>query len=169
MNQSATAHIVFGPQGAGKTTYARNLSDSVGAVRFSIDEWMIQLFGPDLPNSMSLPWIMARVERCEKRIWSVASQICSLGGSVVLDLGFMQVSDRKRFIGLAHESGLLSQLHFVNAPYSVRRNRVLARNNERGDTFAFEVTPEMFDFMDQRFEFPADWELTSAMQASSEA
>ncbi|WP_167316035.1 ATP-binding protein [Burkholderia lata] len=30
-------HIVFGPQGAGKSTYARTLAAASGATRFSID------------------------------------------------------------------------------------------------------------------------------------
>ena len=57
----ATVHIVFGSQGAGKTTYARQLASETKGTRFSIDEWMGELFGPDLPKPMSLPWIMERV------------------------------------------------------------------------------------------------------------
>jgi len=37
-------HLVCGSTGAGKTTYARALSERIGAVRFSIDEWMTALF-----------------------------------------------------------------------------------------------------------------------------
>ena len=163
----ATSHIVFGRQGAGKTTYSRQLANSVNAVRFSIDEWMIELFGPDLPKSMSLSWVMPRVQRCETRIWSVASQIGKTGGSVVLDLGFMRIDDRRRFAALAEESGMASQLHHVDAPHSIRRARVMARNQERGETFAFEVTPDMFDFMETKFESPTDAELASAVQSHS--
>ena len=45
----STVHLVFGPQGAGKTTHARALAARIGGVRFSIDEWMAQLFAPDWP------------------------------------------------------------------------------------------------------------------------
>ena len=41
--------LVVGCTGAGKTTYARQLAAELGAVRFSIDEWMMALFGPDVP------------------------------------------------------------------------------------------------------------------------
>ena len=167
MTTVATSHIVFGPQGAGKTTYSRKLADSRNAVRFSIDEWMIELFGPDLPKSMSLSWVMPRVQRCETRIWSVASQIGRVGGSVVLDLGFMRIDDRQRFAALAKESGMTSQLHFVDAPHPTRRTRVMARNQDRGETFAFEVTPGMFDFMETKFESPTEAELAIAVQSKS--
>ena len=40
-------HMVCGGVGAGKTTYARKLADEIGGLRFSIDEWMTSLFGPD--------------------------------------------------------------------------------------------------------------------------
>ncbi|HEY8068088.1 MAG TPA: AAA family ATPase, partial [Burkholderiales bacterium] len=76
----ATVHIVFGSQGAGKTTYARRLASEVKGTRFSIDDWMGELFGPDLPKPMSLPWIMERVRRCESRIWSTAAEIVEQGG-----------------------------------------------------------------------------------------
>jgi predicted kinase len=136
-----TVHIVFGPQGAGKTTYSRQLADREQGTRFSIDDWMGELYGPDLPKPMSFPWIMERVQRCERRIWAVAADVVQRGENVVLDLGFMKVRDRSRFIALAQAKGLPVQMHFVAAPLEVRRNRVLSRNLDKGETFSFEVTP----------------------------
>lgn len=104
MHSNPTTHTVFGPLGAGKSTFARQLSNKNNAVQLSIDEWMIQLFGPDRPKSMSLSWMEDRVRRCEKQIWSVAQQVLNVGSDVVLDLGFMRVSDRQRFIDLANEA-----------------------------------------------------------------
>ena len=150
----STVHLVFGPQGAGKTTHARALAARIGGVRFSIDEWMAQLFAPDLPATMDLAWIMARVQRCEQRIWATAMDIAAAGTAVVLDLGLMQAQKRRDFLALANAAGHEVRWHFVDAPLAVRRERVLARNLERGDTFAFEVTPAMFDFMEARFEPP---------------
>ena len=159
--QTAQIHIVFGHQGAGKTTYARQLADDVNATRFSIDEWMGELFGPDLPTPLSLPWVMQRVQRCEQQIWRVASQIGKRGGTVVLDLGFMKVSDRSRFVALANTAELSTQLHQVSAPHALRRARVLERNVNKGITFSFEVSPAMFDFMEKQFESPTDLELAT--------
>src|SRR5689334_16988583 len=42
-------HLICGSTGAGKTTYARRLADEIGAVVFSIDEWMAALFWMDAP------------------------------------------------------------------------------------------------------------------------
>ena len=39
-------HLILGPQGAGKSTYARHLAQKESATRFSIDEWMQKLSRP---------------------------------------------------------------------------------------------------------------------------
>ncbi|KFG97175.1 hypothetical protein GQ56_0111480 [Burkholderia paludis] len=158
----AAVHIVFGAQGAGKSTYARTLATSTGATRFSIDEWMAQLYGPDLPDPVDLNWIMARVQRCESQIWRTAEQIAKNGGNVVLDLGFMKVRNRSAFVERAESAGISSALHYVTAPHDIRRDRVLTRNAEQGETFSFEVSPAMFDFMEKQFEDPTALELASA-------
>lgn len=157
-----TIHLVLGPQGAGKSTYSLRLAAQDGAVRFSIDDWMQRLFAPDLPKTMSLSWMMERVGRCESQIWAVASQVCLCGGSVVLDLGFTKHASRQHFRRLAADIGADVRLHVVDAPQAVRKARVMNRNVEKGDTYSFEVTPPMFDFMDREFERPTDEELQQA-------
>lgn len=158
-----TVHIIFGPQGAGKSTYARKLSLEIQGVRFSIDEWMHQLFGPDQPQPISFSWVIDRVRRCEKRIWATALEVALAGGNVVLDLGFMKVESRSEFQSMADAAGLSTQLHFIDAPHAVRKERVLTRNAERGETFSFEVTSDMFDFMEREFQRPTDKELCAAI------
>ena len=45
-------HLICGSTGAGKTTYAHELAKSIGGVVFSIDEWMVTLFGEDAPADL---------------------------------------------------------------------------------------------------------------------
>lgn len=156
-------HLVFGSQGAGKSTYSKELAQKVNGVHLSIDEWMWELYGADLPKSMNLKWIMERVERCEKQIWTTAKQIAICGGNVILDLGFMKVKNRDTFMNLAKEINVSTQLHYVDAPYSVRHKRVEERNVQKGQTFSFEVTPIMFEFMEKEFEKPTEKELQNAV------
>ena len=145
-------HLVFGPQGAGKSTHARKLAEAEQAVHLAIDDWMGQLFGPDLPQPLDFGWVMERVARCERRIWLTALAIVRGGGRAVLDLGFMKAASRGRFLALADEHGLSAKLHYVTAERDVCRQRVSQRNAARGDTFSFEVTPAMFDAMEALFE-----------------
>ena len=161
--------IVFGPQGAGKSTYARTLALSLSGTRFSIDEWMAQLYGPDLPKPLNFGWIMERVKRCEHQIWATAQQIAKNNGNVILDLGFTKESNRAEFSSLAEQVGVAAKVHYIDAPHDVRRRRVLARNSEKGETFSFEITPMMFDFMEKEFETPSDAELANATVISTHA
>lgn len=41
----------------------------------------------------------------------------------------------------------------------LRRERVMRRNIDKGENYAFEVTGPMFDFMESRFEHPSPQEL----------
>ncbi|ADR21297.1 hypothetical protein MATR_10740 [Marivirga tractuosa] len=156
-------HIVFGPQGAGKSTYSKKLADEVKGIHLGIDNWMWKLYGDDLPKSMNLKWIMERVERCEKLIWELSEDISNRGCDVILDLGFTKQEKRKLFKQLAEENGKEIQLHYVSAKHPIRRKRVLDRNVNRGKTFSFEVTPGMFDFMEGEFHKPTESELMNAV------
>ncbi len=156
-------HIVFGPQGAGKSTYSKKLAIDANAVHLSIDAWMWAMYGADLPKTMNLKWIMERVERCEKQIWATAKQIGRCGGDVILDLGFTKLAKRKQFKALATEQNMQIQVHYVTAPHATRKARVLNRNIEKGSTFSFEVTPGMFDFMEGELHSPTEEELANAI------
>lgn len=157
-NKKGTVHCVFGPQGAGKSTYSQSLVKQYKAVYFSIDQWMTELYASDSPEPLDFHWIMERVSRCECMIWKTAQSVANNGTDVILDLGFTKKESRKQFLALAEESGLMSQFYCINAPQAVRRARVLNRNKEKGETFSFEVTPMMFDFMEGIFETISDEE-----------
>ena len=54
----------------------------------------------------------------------------------------------------ADAAGYDVKLHFVDVDPDTRWQRVQKRNAEKGDTFALEVTREMFDFMEGIWEAP---------------
>lgn len=49
-----TAHLIYEPTAAGKSTYARKLATEINGVRFAIDEWMQAMFGTDVPLQKSV-------------------------------------------------------------------------------------------------------------------
>jgi predicted kinase len=163
----ATLHVIFGPSGAGKTTYAHAFARREKAVAFILDDWMARLFAPDMPEPIEYEWMIERVGRCEAQIWSTAAGVLAAGAPVILDIGLMRRADRARVREIAEAAGLPLQFHFVTAAPEVRRARVADRNVVRGENFAIEVTPAHFDFIEGVYEPPEAEELVGAVISES--
>ena len=114
------------------------------------------------PTRQTPDWVMQRVRRCEARIWETARALAKRGQDVVLDTGAMRVADRLRVAQACAAAGLSLQTHFVTAQRELRRDRVAQRNAQRGDTYAFDISPSVFEWMDRLFEAPTDQELAIA-------
>jgi predicted kinase len=155
MPQQQTVYLIYGPTAAGKSTVARQLAARHKAVRFAIDEWMHSLFGPDTPEKMDMAWVVPRVARCQARIWATCEEILASGRDVVLEMGLLRRQDRDRMQSQVEASGHTAALCFVDASLATRRQRVLHRNQQQGDTYTFQITPTMFDAMEHIFERPA--------------
>ena len=164
----ATLNVIFGPCGAGKTTYAHEFARREKAVAFILDDWMARMFGPDMPEPLQYDWMIERVGRCEGQIWATAAAVLATGTSVILDIGLMRVADRARVREIAEATGLPLQFHFVTAPTEVRRARVANRNEVRGESFAIEVTPDLFEFIEGVYEPPQPGELEGAVVSESD-
>jgi predicted kinase len=164
---ASTIHLVAGPIGAGKTTFARDLADRVEGVSLSIDEWMLALFGADVPTPLDPEWVFTRVKRCNERIMKTALLIATRGIDVVLDLGFTLAEDRAAAADAARAAGLKVKLHWLDVPPAERWARVEARSTERGSTYSFTITRQMFDFMEARVEEPDEEEIRLLNDASS--
>jgi len=55
--------LISGLIAAGESTYARELEKSIGAVRFSIDEWITALYQADQVGDIEYEWAMERIGR----------------------------------------------------------------------------------------------------------
>jgi len=153
-----TVHLIEGPVGVGKSTFAIKLCRQKSAIWFNLDDWMANLFAPDRPRIGRIEWYLERKERCINHIWKLASSILALKVDVVLELGLIRREDRERFYSLVDESGLNLVIYVLDAPVSVRRDRVKLRNLQRGDTFAMEVSDDIFELANNLWEPMTDKE-----------
>jgi len=161
MTAPATFHLVCGSTGAGKTTHALRLVQEFGALHFSIDDWMVRLFGPDRPLKRDWPWIVERVARCESLIAETAAEVGRRGISSVLDLGFQRADQRQRIAQQAQAAGLAVRLHLLDVPAEERWRRVSGRNDARGETYRVTVTRPMFDFIESIWQPPSPAEIAA--------
>lgn len=152
-------HLICGSTGAGKTIYSCELSARLGAVHFSIDEWMAVLFWMDNPAPKDPAWALERIDRCMTQIWATARQVAARGTPCILDFGFGSKALRTRFTSLAKAEGFPLQLHFLDVPAEERWRRVQSRNAAGSGQLAFAITREMFDYVESTFEPPGADEL----------
>ena len=138
-------HLICGSAGAGKTTYAQELTKPIGAVGFSIDEWMTRLFWKDSPQPLEPSWSMERVERCLAQIWSTASRVAGVLGLMNL---YRLMHPARVMIPIWYFGMLLFSVlvgYTVSRFYSEPLNRRLRARGmgRRGETLA--ATPRTSD------------------------
>jgi len=84
----ATLHLMVGLPGSGKTTLARQLEVDHRALRLTVDEWHVRLFGMDVEDhsdDSDLATHNTRHEAIEALLWETASRVLVLGVDVILD------------------------------------------------------------------------------------
>ncbi|MCO4761057.1 MAG: ATP-binding protein [Myxococcales bacterium] len=146
------AHLVVGPVGAGKSTFAAQLCRHHRASVLNLDEWMAALFSPDRPVTRRLPWYAARVGRCVDQIAELADTILGAGSDVVLEVGLLRAEERASFFGRLDARAHAFTLYVLDAPEAARRARVAKRNVEQGSTFVMTVSPDGFDLANHAWE-----------------
>lgn len=150
-------HLLIGPVGAGKSTFLRTLCDDLGAVGFNLDAWMATLFGDDpRPAQGRLDWYVERRDRCIEQIWRVACDVVDSGVDAVLEIGMIQRPDRAAFYRRVADRGYALLVYVLDAPREQRRERVLRRNSDKGDTYAMTVPAELFELASDMWEPPDD-------------
>lgn len=154
-------HLICGSTGAGKTTYANELRQQLGALHLSIDDWMVTLFAADMPSQGSWPWIEERVLRCERQILATALDLARTGVPSILDLGLQRADQRRRVAEGATAAGVGVRLHFLDVDARERWRRVERRNEQQGETFRVKVTRPMFDFIETIWQPPTSEEMSA--------
>ena len=150
-------HLIIGPVGAGKSTFARALGQKHRAVRLILDDWMARLYGADArPATGRIEWYLERRDRCLEQIWKLATALCEVGTPVVLEIGLLRRAEREAFYRRVEDAGYDLTVHVLDAPRSVRRERVMRRNEEQGETFAQVVPLEFFELASDMWEPPDD-------------
>jgi predicted kinase len=155
----ATIHLVEGPVGAGKSTYAARLSWTVGAPHLDLDAWMVTLFSPDRPAEGFLPWYTERKARCLAQLWEVTCSLLDHGIDPILELGLVRRADREDFYRRVDAIDCALKIHLITTPLEERRRRVRERNRQKSGSFKMEVSDEVFALANGFWEEPDEEEL----------
>lgn len=150
----ARVHLLIGPVGAGKSTYATTLAASLPGVRLTLDDWMAALYRDDPRPPDRMAWYVERTERCLGLIGELMEATVGAGTDVVAEIGLVRRDPRLAFYAWADERALPLEVFLVDTPRAVRRERVLRRNEERGPTFHTVVPPEFFELASDAWQPP---------------
>jgi predicted kinase len=142
----ATAHMIHGYLGAGKTTFARQLEQELPAIRFSQDEWIAHLYGTDPPVD-EFPIFFGRIWELIARLWP---RCLELGVDVVLDLNFWSREVREETIAMASALGASTTLYRLACTDDEAWRRIVQRNrNLDGSLF---ISRNTFESLKAHFE-----------------
>ena len=147
-------HLIEGPVGAGKSTYAAALATRIGGVHIALDEWFARLFSPDRPPSDVMAWYAVRKERLARHIWAHAQVLLQSGAKPVLELGLVQEASRRAFYEQARAAGVELKVCVLEASRELRRERVARRNAEKGPTFSMVVPDAVFEYASDMWQAP---------------
>ncbi len=143
-------HLLAGLNGAGKTTLARRLADTLPALRFSLDEWMLQLYDLRFDDDL----YPDRADKCRALIWDLTGQILQAGTSVVLDWNMWSRARRAEAVERAAALGVSCHLHHVAVPLDV----AIQRATDRHDPWAHRLDADAVRHLAGLFEPPEESE-----------
>ena len=132
----ATAHLISGLPCSGKTTYANRLSETGGGVLFSLDYWLITLYGRYSLDEVGHAVHVRRVLACREIISGTACELLSRGVDVILDDGFFLRKHRVHQIRAFQVGGARVVTHVVRAATDALRARVEQRNQNSPPTIS---------------------------------
>jgi predicted kinase len=152
VSSQPTLHLTVGLPGVGKTTLARELEQTTGALRLTPDEWMVPLFGLEWTN------FVAKRDVLEGRLVWVAHQVLRAGVSVILDFGCWSPDERYALRAIADLAGADFEIHYLALTEDERRERATARWREAPEE-TFEMTHEDHERFRSQFTPPSPDEL----------
>ncbi len=140
----ASVHLISGLPCSGKTTYSKKLRLEAEAVHFSLDYWLITVFGRYVIREVGHEEHVRRVLACRELIWSVSAELIKRGTDVILDDGFFLREDRMKVSAMAHDLGANAIIHFLDTSPEILKTRLEARNAALPQ-YNFDIKPETLE------------------------
>jgi predicted kinase len=140
---------MLGLPGAGKTTYSKQLADTLHLTRLSLDEEYANL-GGDLNSHR---WDELISSQANAHIKTRLSELVGMSQSAVLDFCPWKREERAQYITFLESLGADVQMYYFDIPLAELNRRLTTRNNNSTNK-AHHVTPEMLAAFAKRFDPP---------------
>jgi predicted kinase len=136
-------YLIVGLPGAGKTTRAKELERSEGALRLTPDEWQMAIFAGDDPTRWRSKDRADQRDRIEGKLVQVGMRAAQLGVDVVLDFGLWGRDERSALRWIASTLGIRAQVVYLPVDHEEQRRRITRR---------YESEPGQFQMSDGELE-----------------
>jgi predicted kinase len=148
--QAPTLYLLCGKIGAGKSTLARRLAERPHTLLISEDHWTSKLFADDLKTIDDYRRLSARLRAAMgPHIVDVLRQ----GLSVVLDFPANTIAQRQWLRSLVAEAGANHELHLLDIPDDICKQRLRERN--AAGKHPFQVSDADYELFTRHFVPPA--------------
>lgn len=125
----ATIHLMVGFMGFGKTTIAKQLEKEVHAVRLTHDEFMVKLYGRNMPYAEFHP----NYDKVDAVLWYLAEKIIATGTDVIMDYGFWSHDARSNAYQKAKKLTNDVVFHVIDCDMTLAKERILRRSEDNPD------------------------------------
>ena len=126
--ERATAYLIVGLPGAGKTTRAKQLEVRERALRLTPDEWQISIFAGENP--------LDKRDIVEGKLVRLGMRVAQFGVNVVFDFGLWGKDERSALRWIARTVGARSQVVYLPISPEEQRQRIASRfASTPGQTF----------------------------------
>ena len=150
-DQSTALFLICGKIAAGKSTLANRMAEQRSTVLVSEDHWLSKLFPDEISTLDDYVKYSARLRD------AVGPHVVSLlqqGLSVVMDFPANTRQQRLWLRGLFEAAGVPHELHFIDIPNDVCKNRLRERN--KSGAHAIQTSEADFDLFTRYFVPPTD-------------
>ncbi|GAL30928.1 hypothetical protein JCM19239_6997 [Vibrio variabilis] len=144
-----------GKMGAGKTTLAKSLAATDGAIYLSEDEWLAAHY-PTQINSFED--YIAHSNLIKPFVRKHVIKLLNLGVNVVMDFPANTIKQRAWFIALSEEVGCKHEIYYIDVTDEQCLAQIKKRSVEQPERAQFD-TEAVFHHVTQYFEKPTNEEL----------
>jgi predicted kinase len=139
-----------GLPGSGKTTIAKEVEKTTGAVRLNIDEWVAALGADFFDDEFR--------HKLQVRLNEHGLTLVKLGQSIIVEDGLWTRDERDRYREVAHKLGAAIEIHYIDLPFDELWRRLEARN-AIGAYGTVPITKELLKECWRKFQRPDEAEL----------
>lgn len=132
-----TLYVLTGLPGSGKSTYAVALAERTGAAHVDMDD-AVHAAGLSLVDYEARFALQPSVE-------ATIAPLLTAGVSVIAEFGSWTREERDRLRRLADGTGARTELHWVDTPLEICRERVLARGGLGAEDLAGAILDSSVD------------------------